>query len=125
MQQLPQISEAELEVMKELWKLQTATSAQLLETIVPKSGWKPKTVQTLLARLVAKKAVTAEKTGGKAYQYRPAISEAAYRRAANQNFLQKLYNGSLGLMLSSFIHDCKLSDQELDELRQILKEEKP
>lgn len=120
MWQFPQISEAELEVMNALWRMGEATSAQLLEAVLPDSGWKPKTVQTLLNRLVSKGAVSAQKTGGKAYLYRPCIDQAAYRREANQNFLQKLYNGSLGLMLTSFVKEGQLSEEELAELRRIL-----
>lgn len=122
MQQIPQISEAELEVMKALWQLGEATSAQVLDLVLPGSDWKPKTIQTLLTRLVGKGAVNADKQHGKAYLYRPAIAEADYRRAASRNFLQKLYHGSVGLMLSSFVQDGQLSEPELEELRRILRE---
>lgn len=123
MQHLPQISEAELEVMKALWQLGKATSAQVLDAVLPGSDWKPKTVQTMLNRLVGKGAVEADKQNGKAYLYCPAIAEADYRRAASQNFLQKLYHGSVGLMLSSFVQEGQLSEAELEELRRILRKE--
>ena len=51
------ISEAELEVMKVLWQMKNATSAEIIEVLKDKSGWKPKTIQTLITRLVSKEVV--------------------------------------------------------------------
>ena len=42
------ISESELEVMKVLWKVNQATSSEIIENLKDKSEWKPKTIQTLI-----------------------------------------------------------------------------
>lgn len=123
MKPVPQISEAELEVMKILWELQNATSTQIVERLEGTSDWKPKTIHTLITRLVAKEAVLAKKIDGKSYLYSPNIKEEQYKCHASKSFLQKLYNGSLNLMLSSFIKDQKLSKEEIDELKKLLDEE--
>lgn len=123
MKAVPQISEAELEVMKTIWELQEATSTQIIDRLADTSDWKPKTIHTLISRLVAKEAVKAVRIDGKSYLYSPIISEEEYRKAANQTFLEKLYNGSLNLMLTSFIKNQKLSRQEIKELKKILDEE--
>lgn len=123
MMQLPQISDAELEVMNVLWEKGSATSAQIVEALVPASGWKPKTVQTLITRLVAKHAVQAERTDGKAYRYTPLVPQKEFQAKANQSFLTKIYNGSLKLMLASFVKEQKLTARELEELKAILEEE--
>jgi BlaI family transcriptional regulator, penicillinase repressor len=120
---IPQISEAELEVMKILWELQDATSTQVVERFAGTSDWKPKTIHTLITRLVTKEAVIAKKIDGKSYLYSPNISEDHYKSYANKSFLQKLYNGSLNLMLSSFIKEQKLSKEEIDKLKKLLDEE--
>jgi BlaI family transcriptional regulator, penicillinase repressor len=120
---IPQISEAELEVMKILWELQDATSTQVVERFAGTSDWKPKTIHTLITRLVTKEAVIAKKIDGKSYLYSPNISEDHYKSHANKSFLQKLYNGSLNLMLSSFIKEQKLSKEEIDKLKKLLDEE--
>ncbi len=123
MKSIPQISEAELEVIKILWELHYATSTQIVERLTETSDWKPKTIYTLIARLVAKRAVIAEKIDGKSYLYSPNVSEEEYKRHANKSFLQKLYNGSLNLMIASFIKEQGLSKEEIDELKKILDEE--
>lgn len=120
---IPQISEAELEVMKVLWELKEATSTQIVEEFTGKSDWKPKTIHTLITRLVAKGAINASKIDGKSYNYSASISEEEYKSHANNSFLQKLYNGSINLMMASFIKDQKLSRKEIDELRKLLDEE--
>ncbi len=118
-----QISEAELEVMKILWELGEATSAQLVERLTQTTDWKPKTIQTLITRLTVKEAIKTEKINGKSFIYFPNVSEEEYKADANKSFLQKLYNGSLNLMLASFIKEQKLSKSEIEELKKLLDKE--
>lgn len=118
-----QISEAELEVMKILWKIKEGASSQIIEELETKTDWKPKTIQTLITRLVAKEAITVDKSNKKMYIYSPNIEENEYKKYANESFLQKLYNGSINLMLSSFIKDKKLSKEDISELKKMLDEE--
>lgn len=123
MRQVPQISESELEVMKVLWELGSATSSQVIERLTPRSDWKPKTIQTLITRLVAKEAIKAEPTAGKAFLYSPLVSEEEYRAYANSSFLKKMYNGSVNLMLASFVREQRISREQLESLKKILDEE--
>jgi BlaI family transcriptional regulator, penicillinase repressor len=120
---IPQISDAEFEVIKIIWELHEATSTQIVERLSETSDWKPKTIHTLITRLVAKEAVNAKKIDGKSYMYSSNILEEDYKLDANRSFLHKIYNGSLNLMLSSFIKEQKLSRKEIDELKKLLDEE--
>jgi len=123
MKTMPQISEAELEVMKILWQCQGATSAQIIDELTKNTAWKPKTIQTLITRLVAKGAIAAENTGSKAFLYKPLVNEVDYKSYANHSFLQKMYNGSVNLMLASFIKEKKLSKDEIRDLKKLLEED--
>ena len=123
MKVIPQISDAELEVMKILWELQDATSTQIVERLLVTSEWKPKTIHTLISRLVAKDALIAIKIDGKSYLYSVNVNERDYKSYASKSFLQRLYNGSLNLMLASFVKEQKLSREEIDELKKLLVEE--
>ncbi|ABN53032.1 MAG TPA: BlaI/MecI/CopY family transcriptional regulator [Hungateiclostridium thermocellum] len=118
-----QITEAELEVMKILWEYGKATSSQIVERLTETTEWKPKTIQTLITRLVNKGAVGAEKINNKSFVYYPIVSEEQYKSYANKSFLQKLYNGSVSLMLASFVKEQKLSRKDLEFLKQLLDEE--
>lgn len=124
MKNMPQISEAELEVMKVLWADSPKTSAQIVQALEGKNDWKPKTIQTMITRLVNKGAITVEKPTAKVYLYAPLVTQEQYQSYANQSFLKRLYNGSLNLMLTSFVKEQSLTQEEIDELKQILEKGK-
>jgi BlaI family transcriptional regulator, penicillinase repressor len=129
LKQIPQISESELEVMKVLWVLGQAGSSQIIEHLSKTSEWKPKTIQTLITRLVSKGAVEAKKTtaetskGTKAYVYSPLVSENDYKASANDSFLKRLYNGSVNVMITSFVKQQKMSKEEIETLKKMLDED--
>ncbi|MEJ9132311.1 BlaI/MecI/CopY family transcriptional regulator, partial [Bacillus thuringiensis] len=52
MKELPKISEAELEVMKVLWSKSPQTANEVIEELEKNMDWKPKTIRTLINRLV-------------------------------------------------------------------------
>ena len=55
MSDLPQISEAEFEVMKVIWKYAPISTNEVTEKLTQTTDWSPKTIQTMLKRLVTKK----------------------------------------------------------------------
>lgn len=120
---IPQISEAELEVMKILWELKVATSSQVIDRLTDITEWKPKTIQTLISRLTAKGAIKAESTGGKAFLYSPLICEGEYKALVSKSFIQKVFGGSLNLMVATFIKEEKISQEEIESLKKMLDEE--
>lgn len=61
MSTFPQISEAEFEVMKIVWKYAPINTNEITEKLLPTTNWSPKTIQTLIKRLVTKGALTYEK----------------------------------------------------------------
>ncbi len=123
MKTIPQISESELEVMKALWEYGNATSSQIIERLSQTAEWKPKTVQTFINRLVTKGAVKPVKTESKAFMYTPLVCESDFKASANKSFLEKVYDGSVNLMLASFIKEQQISKEEIESLRRLLDEE--
>ncbi len=119
MNPLPQISEAEFEVMKIVWKYAPVSTNEVTEKLTQTTNWNPKTIQTMLKRLAAKKAITYEKQG-RVFVYTPLILETEYIRQKSNSFLKRYYNGNLSSMIASYLEDDKLSEDELDALRQLL-----
>ncbi len=115
-----QISDAEYSVMKVIWEKEPCTSAEIVEKVLTEQDWNDKTIRTLINRLVGKKAVKAEKTGSKAFIYSSLISEKDYKAGENTSFLNKLYGGSVKLMLASLVENNKLSSEEIQNLKDIL-----
>lgn len=119
MKKLPQISEAEYEVMKAVWKYAPVTTNEVTDRMLQIMDWSPKTVQTLLKRLVTKGVLTYEKKG-RMFVYSPVFPEKAYLRQKNTSFLRRYYNGNLPAMFSSFLESEEISEKEIDSLRDIL-----
>lgn len=115
-----QITDAEFCVIKALWKNEPCTSAEIVNEVSKQQDWNDKTIRTLINRLVSKGAVKAEKTRTKAFTYSSLISEKDYMNVENKNFLNKLYGGSVKLMLASFVENNNLSDEEIQNLKNIL-----
>ena len=119
MSNLPQISEAEFEVMKVVWKYAPISTNEVTEKLTKTINWNPKTIQTLLKRLVTKKALTYEKQS-RVFIYTPLVEENEYIRQESNSFLKRYYNGNITSMLASYIENDKLSKTELDTLRRLL-----
>lgn len=93
MSKLPQISEAEFEVMKVIWKYAPISTNEVTEKLTQTTDWSPKTIQTMLKRLVTKKALTYEKQS-RVFVYTPLVPETEYIRQESNSFLNKYYNGN-------------------------------
>ena len=119
MAKLPQISEAEFEVMKIVWKYAPINTNEITERLVQSTSWRPKTIQTLIKRLVTKGALTYEKQS-RVFVYTPLVQESEYLNQESNSFLNRYYDGDITAMLSSFIENDKLSEEEINSLRSLL-----
>ncbi len=119
MKKLPQISEAELEVMKIVWAQAPVSTNEITDRLTQTTDWSPKTVQTLIKRLVTKGALTYEKQS-RMFVYTPLVSKEEYIDRESSSFLNRFYNGNITAMLSSYIENDRLSAEEIGELRALL-----
>src|SRR4051812_46895291 len=119
MKQLPRISDAEWTVMKVLWSRSPLSASEIIAQLEQTERWHPKTIKTLLNRLVAKAAL-GFKRDGKAYLYRPLVSESDCAQAASDAFLSRVFGGSLKPMLAHFVEKKRLSREEMKELKRLL-----
>ena len=119
MKTLPQISEAEFEVMKVIWKHAPISTNEITDKLTKTTKWSPKTIQTLIKRLVTKGAISYEKQS-RVFVYTPLIEEKEYIGRESHSFLERYYDGDITAMLSAYIEDDKLSESEIDMLRSLL-----
>lgn len=122
METLPQISEAEFEVMKVIWKYAPISTNEITDKLTHSTTWSPKTIQTLIKRLVTKGALSYKKQS-RVFVYTPLIEEKEYISQKSSSFLERYYNGNITSMLSAYIKDDKLSRQDIDTLRSLLMED--
>lgn len=119
MSALPQITEAEYEVMKIVWKYAPINTNEITEKLLATSSWSAKTIQTLIKRLVNKGALAYEKNS-RVFVYTPLVKESEYISQESNSFLNHYYNGDITAMLSAYIENDKLSETEIETLRSLL-----
>lgn len=117
------VSDSEWKVMKVLWNGSPRLGSEIVEELEADTEWNPKTIHTLIRRLVSKGAITAKKDNTY-YSYYAAVSEIECVKEETKTFLEKCFNGSINMLVSNFIKDEKLSDKEIEELQAILNSKK-
>jgi len=106
--------------MNVLWEAAPKTITQLTAALKESTGWSKHTIITMLGRMKAKGAVRYEE-GIRAKQYYPAVERTETVLGETESFLDKVYSGSLGLMVNTMIEKNSLSKEKIDELYAILK----
>lgn len=119
MKNLPQISEAEYEVMKIVWKNAPINTNEITGILTQTTEWSPKTIQTLIKRLVNKGALSYEKNS-RVFVYTPLVKEQEYIEHQSSSFLNRYFNGNIGAMLNNYLENDVLSNNEIAELKEIL-----
>ena len=118
----PNISEAEWNVMKIVWQAsEPLTAAVIIERLRGSKSWNPKTVRTLISRLVQKQALGCNKDS-KEYLYFPLVGEDECIQAESRSFLNRIFGGSLKPMMVHFLENEKLSPEEIQEIKALLRE---
>ena len=121
MKKLPKISESEWLVMRVLWSKSPLAAQEVFEQLDAKTKWKPKTIKTLIDRLVKKGAVKYEKDGRR-YLYYPAVRREDCVATERKSFIKRVYGGISKPMLAAFLEDAKLSAEDIAELKDILEQ---
>lgn len=121
MKKLPRISESEWLVMRVLWSNGALTANEIVKELTGQTKWKPKTIKTLITRLMKKEAIEFKKEGRK-YRYYAAVSEAKCVGAQRRSFVRRVYGGTMKPMLAAFLEDADLSAEDISELKKILEQ---
>lgn len=110
------ITESEWQLMELVWQ-GIGTQPRMMEQLGKK--WNKNTVHTFLTRLCAKGYLGVDKEASP-HRYRALVCREECERQERQNFLQRVYRGSVGSMVASFVKDNQLSEKEIGELRKLL-----
>jgi BlaI family penicillinase repressor len=121
MPDFPQISDAEWDVMKIVWDHGPLTAGQIVQHLESERDWAPRTVKTLLGRLVRKGAV-AMTADDKRYLYKAKVSREACRRQESRSFLSRVFDGAVAPALVHFIKSERLSADDIAQLKRIFDE---
>ena len=115
------LTEAEWTVMECLWEKSPLSSREITEQLEKSAGWTRSTTNTLLARLEGKGAIsTVTQKRSKSYSAVLRREDAALHEA--EGFLDRVYHGSLSMMVSSLTKKQALPKSEIDKLYAMLKD---
>ena len=107
-------------VMDCLWAQAPMTVMELAAALEQRIGWAKSTTITTLHRMEEKGLIRCE-IAGRTRQYFPVLEQDKARRQETRSFLERVYQGSVGLMVSAMTQDRALSREEIDELYDILR----
>lgn len=110
------ISDAELEVMKILWREERSVPFSDIRTeLNSKMGWEKSTIATLLRRLLKKGAVSIQEK--EIHYYTPNISKEVYTKFKERSWFDKLYEGSAKKFVAALCQSGELTEDDIDELK--------
>ena len=119
MNNLPQISDAEFEVMSIIWKYEPISTNDVVERLSKNKKWSPKTITTMLFRLEKKGVIYHEKEG-RVFVYSALIQKDAYLKAERSAFINRFFDGALNQMVVSYLNENDLAKNDIDTLQAIL-----
>lgn len=117
-----QLTEKEEELMRKLWTKDEMTAREVLE-MYPEPRPHFNTVATVLRVLEAKGWVK-HRPIGNTHLYRAALSEDEMGRKSVKSIISKFFNGSLVGMVSSLVKNEKLTNEEIEELYKMVRNNK-
>ncbi len=115
------LSNSEWHIMESLWEESPKTATQLIRAMEQETGWAKSTTKTLLKRMEQKGCI-AYREGEKAREYYPLLKREEVVESETSSFINRIYNGSLGLLVNTLVKKQDLSDEEMEELFRIIKE---
>lgn len=114
------ISEGEHAVMEVLWADAPLTATEVAER-VPERNWSERTVKTMLARLLAKGALS-HVEDGRRYLYRPEVTREDYVGGESTRLVDRLFGGRATPLVAHLAGQNRLSDEDIAGLEALLKE---
>lgn len=115
------LSHAEWSLMDYLWDHAPCTGRDAAKYCEEHNGWSRTTTLTILRRVVDKGVVACDESQ-KRNIYTPTVNREDAMMQETTSFLQRVYKGSVSLMLSALTKKQELSLDEIEELRAILRD---
>ena len=112
------ISESEWTVMEYLWSHPLSTITDIRKAL-SRNGWSDSTIKTLVRRLVSKKAVAINDKGA-VFRYYALLPEQDCRLKETKSFINRVYNGSVNMLVTNLSSDSNLTEKETQVLLRLI-----
>jgi len=122
MSAIKRLPDAEFEIMKIIWQGEPGiTTPMIIDALDGAHNWKPQTVLTMLTRLIGKGFLVSERVG-RQRNYTAIINESEYMNMETDGFISRYQGNSIGSLVKTMYGGKNLTEEEIAELRQWLKE---
>jgi BlaI family penicillinase repressor len=118
---MTKISGAESQIMEAVWSQGPLTAEEIVQAVGPAQQWGEATVKTLISRLLKKKALASERTGGRAL-YRALVTRETYVTGESQGLLDRLFGGQIAALVAHYAQHRALSPEEIARLKALIAE---
>lgn len=115
------LTPAEWNVMECLWESKPRTGREATEYLSGRIGWSRSTTLTLLRRMTKKGIINCVKING-INAYLPLVKREDAVIRETKDFLNRIYKGSISMMMSTITKKQELTKQEINELYEILRQ---
>ncbi len=115
------VTNSEWYVMNCLWEEHPRTLMQLVPLLDERVGWSKSTSATMVRRMSEKGLIGYEENGKTKYFF-PKVKKEDVVVQETRDFLQRIYDGSIGMMMSALVRQNDLSREDIKELQEILRE---
>ena len=119
--ELPRPTDAELEILKVLWRRGPSTVREVFETLGETRGTGYTTVLKLM-QIMAEKGLVTRDESERAHRYAPALEEDEAQRRLVGDLLRKAFDGSARDLVLHALSAERASAEELSEIRRMLDE---
>ena len=113
------LSNSEWIIMEQLW-MKSHTLMELVAILNQRVGWSKSTVATMVRRM-EEKGVIIHTEQGRTKLFSPAVSRVEVTTRETKNLLQRAYHGSLGLLVNTMAQSKDLTQEDIEELYEILR----
>jgi len=114
------VTNSEWYVMNCLWEEHPRTLMQIVPILNERVGWSKSTCATMVRRMSEKGLIGFEEKG-KTKCFFPIVKKEDVVVQETRDFLQRIYDGSIGMMMSALVRQQDLSKEDIHELQEILK----
>ncbi len=112
------ITDSEYAIMRILWKSEKQMTVADVVKELDGNDWTASTVSTFLQRLLKKEVIACDKKG-KTNLYYPLLKQSEYDLSETENFLSKIYRGSVKNLVAALYENKKLSNEDMSDLKKM------
>ena len=109
--------DSELKVMEALWREGALSAGQISKLLQQEIGWNRNTTYTVIKKCIDKGAIRRSEPG---FLCTPLITRAEVQRQQTDELIDRMFDGSAELFLSSFLGGKSLKKEEIERLHKLV-----